>query len=229
MSFAPDFPPPVTAQPAPFTNSAQTATQTSSDQTPSTGVNPSASSSTSTFSVTYATTPPSSPKDGDYWQYVDNTSAATVSWMFRYVAAEATYNWVFAGGAPLTARVDTKESTTASSYTALTTTGPSVTFPFTGEYYVFCGSQAGVNIGTAPVDHWHSYRIEDGLGGIVAAPVDQDGATGSAWTEVSISSRWTLKTVTGGYVAVSRYRNADNTSTITYEARWINTVPLKVA
>lgn len=84
---------------------------------------------------THSATPPASPADGDIWVYpADDTNG--VEWMFRYDSAETTYKWRFLGGAPLLSEVATLESTSSTSYADLTTVGPSITLPRSGDYKV---------------------------------------------------------------------------------------------
>jgi hypothetical protein len=49
---------------------------------------------------------------------------------------EGEYPWKYIGGAPLHAEIETDQSTTSGSYTALATAGPSLTVPLKGDYDV---------------------------------------------------------------------------------------------
>jgi len=52
--------------------------------------------------VTYGTTPPGSPADGDIWYFPADATGGVI-WMFRYRAASAsTYKWELVGGPPVT-------------------------------------------------------------------------------------------------------------------------------
>ena len=82
---------------------------------------------------------PGSPVDGQEVYFQSSAMAtAGVAWHIRYrSAASGSYKWEFIGGAPLTNAVGTAgtdESTTSTSYTDLTTVGPSVTVPLAGNY-----------------------------------------------------------------------------------------------
>jgi hypothetical protein len=84
--------------------------------------------------VTYGTTPPASPNDGDLWIFpADATNG--VMWQFRYRAASASaYKWEFVGGSSVYAAVETAEATTSTTPANLATVGPSITAPRAGEY-----------------------------------------------------------------------------------------------
>lgn len=87
--------------------------------------------------ITYGTSFPSSPKDGDIHVLVDSTTAPAYQWQFRYNANSShSEKWEFIGGSPARAFIATEESTTSTSYTDLTTVGPSVTVPYKGLYLV---------------------------------------------------------------------------------------------
>jgi hypothetical protein len=89
--------------------------------------------------VTYGTTLPASPADGQEAILVDSLTAPTYQWRFRYNAARATNKWEFIGGAPASAYVATAEATSSTSYVALATPGPSITVPRAGIYDVRIG------------------------------------------------------------------------------------------
>lgn len=79
---------------------------------------------------------PTTPTDG---QEISFTADATngVKWLLKYRAASASiYKWEYIGGSPLSAEVVTSahETTTSTTYVALTTTGPSITLPLAGDY-----------------------------------------------------------------------------------------------
>jgi len=83
---------------------------------------------------TPSTTLPANPSNGQQAILVDSTSAPTY---FEYSTAAA--KWLFIGGSPATAKVDTSETTTSASYTDLTTVGPSITVPRAGTYEISGG------------------------------------------------------------------------------------------
>jgi hypothetical protein len=86
--------------------------------------------------VSYGTTPPASPNDGDEWILpADSTSG--VMWRFRYRAASASASkWEFVGGPPLYRSVDTAEGTASTTAADLPTVGPQFTIPRAGDYLI---------------------------------------------------------------------------------------------
>lgn len=100
-------------------------------------------------------------------------AANGVVWHLRYRSASASsFKWEVVGGDPLYAEVITEESTASTSYTALTTAGPSLTVPLAGDYLQelamdsYNGGTAGSNFFAAQVN---AVAIND-----VTDPVQQD-------------------------------------------------------
>lgn len=84
--------------------------------------------------------PPGSPVDGMIWR-LPAASGSGVYWFFQYDSSQATYKWVFMGGAPLSHEILTDESTTSITYVDLATVGPTLTLPRAGDYKVEFGAQ----------------------------------------------------------------------------------------
>lgn len=83
---------------------------------------------------TLSATAPAAPSDGDLWDFVADATNGVI-WTFRYRAASASaYKWEYVGGNPLRVNVDTAESTASAVLVDLTTVGPTVTIPLSGEY-----------------------------------------------------------------------------------------------
>jgi hypothetical protein len=96
----------------------------------------SATASASSSTTTAGTIFPTSPADGNIFIYLADATNG-VNWAFKYNAGSAsTYKWEFIGGPPILATVETDETTTSTSYTDLSTTGPTVTIARAGNYYV---------------------------------------------------------------------------------------------
>jgi uncharacterized protein DUF5907 len=85
--------------------------------------------------ITYGTTPPASPADGDGWIYPADATNGVI-WQFRYRAASSSpYKWECIGGPPIIARVDTTETiTTVAAWVNAATVGPSYVVPRAGDY-----------------------------------------------------------------------------------------------
>jgi hypothetical protein len=85
--------------------------------------------------ISYGTTPPVTPADGDLWCLpVDTTNG--VMWMFRYRAASASvYKWEFVGGSSLIASVLAAENiSTSGAFVNAATVGPAIVVPRAGDY-----------------------------------------------------------------------------------------------
>lgn len=82
---------------------------------------------------------PGSPTDGQEIVLVDSLTAPTYQWHLKYVSAKASNKWIAVGGAPAVATVGTAESTNSTSWTDLTTAGPSITVPVAGSYHITMG------------------------------------------------------------------------------------------
>jgi hypothetical protein len=91
-----------------------------------------------TPTITYGTTPPVSPVDGDLWDFPADATNGVI-WRFRYRAASASaYKWEFIGGPPLTAFIAADETiATANAWTDLPTVGPQVAVPRAGDYWAW--------------------------------------------------------------------------------------------
>lgn len=84
--------------------------------------------------------PPGSPVDGMIWR-LPAASGSGIYWWFQYDSSQATYKWVFMGGAPMSHEILTDETTASTTYVDLATVGPTLTLPRAGDYKVEFGVQ----------------------------------------------------------------------------------------
>jgi hypothetical protein len=85
--------------------------------------------------VSYGTTLPASPVNGQEAILVDSTTNPAYQWRFRYNAGSSSaYKWEYVGGSDAYALVTTSESTTSTGWIDLTTVGPRVVVPRAGDY-----------------------------------------------------------------------------------------------
>ena len=111
-----------------------------------------------------------SPINGQEVKYLADATNGIV-WHFKYRSASASaYKWEYIGGTPLRGFIATTEATASTSYVNLTTTGPSVTAPLTGDYTVYINCQMGND--AAGGGTVMSYAIG------ASAAADADAATG---------------------------------------------------
>lgn len=89
---------------------------------------------------------PASPNDQDEYCYLADATNGIV-WRFKYNSgSSSSHKWEFVGGSPMSASVATLESTTSTTYTDLSTTGPSVVVPLAGEYDIWESAQASDSV-----------------------------------------------------------------------------------
>ena len=165
------------------------------------------------------TTLPSVTTEG--FQIIYDTGTSGIRWQFVYDTTDGTtYPWLFIGGPPLTARVNTDESTSSGMYDALATAGPSVTVPLAGDYIVR-GNSNSYNSGVAT--NLHSYDI----GGTGA--VTQDAGQ-VAIAAANYSAMLPFENIHTGIAAstafVSKYATTAGTANFRY--RWLSVTPVRV-
>jgi len=86
--------------------------------------------------VSYGTTLPGSPVDGQEAILVDSITNPSYQWRFRYNAGStSTYKWEFIGGTDLFAETQGTDTSTAGTPANLTN-GPSITLPRAGDWFV---------------------------------------------------------------------------------------------
>ena len=166
------------------------------------------------------TTLPTDPVDGMRVDYVAD-SANGVVWNLRYRAAgSATYPWEYVGGPPLTARVNTDQSTGSGTFAALATAGPSVTVPLAGDYIV-SGNSNSYNSGVAT--NQHSYDL--GGTGAVTANAGQAAIAAALYSAMlPFSNRH--DGLAAATAIVSKYATTAGTANFRY--RWISVLPVRV-
>jgi len=121
------------------------------------------------LTVTYGTTLPASPVDGQEAILVDSTSNPTYQWRFRYNASSTSaYKWEWVGGSPWISDVATGESTTSTTPVGLTTP-QFLNTPRAGDYLVRVSAQASLTVA--------AFNVFVGV-----------GVTASYYTQVGVAS-----------------------------------------
>lgn len=177
--------------------------------------------------VTTGTSLPGSPTDGQLFMLTDSTSASTWTWLFRYNSSAASAKkWEFIGGAPMKHEIATAETTTSTSYVDLTTVGPTLTIPNTGDYEIVFGAIAGTTAGSG--------------GPIVAAAVklgsaatsDTEGVFATPSNNVATSqnpSRFMVRSATASDVWKVQYRVVSGTTpTASFQGRFLMVRPIRI-
>lgn len=172
---------------------------------------------------TSGTTLPSAPYDGQIYNYLaDDTNG--VVWRFKFRAASAsTYKWEFVGGMGLYSAVNnagypgTAQTTTSTTYVDLATSGPSVTPPRDGDYFIEHGFQG--NNGTG--DTLMSFAI----GGTAA--VDADCIWRNVNANYLMTTRIVLKTgLVASAALLAKYRVTGGTAD--FRNRYMRLTPVRV-
>lgn len=165
--------------------------------------------------TTVATLPTGTQNGQDFYYRLSGGGV----WHFKYDPTSG--KWDFAGGPPLTARVDTSETTASAAYVALTTVGPSITVPFAGDYLIEVFSEQ-LHSAAAQV-MLHSYDI----GGTGAADADAAIASSPAANMPFTVPKPRLKTGLAASTAlVSKYRTT--AATATFRFREMRVLPVRV-
>lgn len=181
--------------------------------------------------VTYSTTLPGSPVDGDEAILVDSTTNPSYQWRFRYNGSStSSYKWEYVGGTPGYAIVTAVgagggESTASDTYTALTTAGPTFTIPRAGDYQISIGFTGGN--GNSTCNALMSFDI----GATGAVDADKCNATYSAST-TSFPSVYRTISKTGmsaSTTLTAKYRRDGSAGTGYFWNRWISVVPVRVS
>ncbi|MEM3008356.1 MAG: hypothetical protein QXU32_01470 [Nitrososphaerales archaeon] len=174
--------------------------------------------------ITYGTSFPSSPKDGDIHVLVDSATAPAYQWQFRYNNGSShSQKWEFIGGVPAYEEVLAAEATSSTTYTNLTTPGPSITLPRPGVYVVEIGYSITHN--GAGVVSYMSYDIGS------TGATDSDaviGASQGAGGDAGSYAATRIKTVSSSLTLTAKYRVSSATSN-TFSNRWIRVVPRRVS
>lgn len=185
------------------------------------------SSPGSVLPVTYSTTLPSSPLDGQEAILVDNTSAPTYQWRFRYNASSSnTDKWEFVGGADALVEIDTSETTASTTYVDLTTIGPSFTVPRAGVYEISHGWLV------SSTSNGIAFMSTVKLG--AAAAADSEAVSGAVYFADSLrwisASRTMKRTCAASDVLKMMYRNSTSgTANASFANRFLRVKPVRVS
>jgi len=100
--------------------------------------------------VSYATTLPASPVDGQEAILVDSITNPTYQWRFRYNAGSTSaYKWEFVGGAPWQGEVDATSTSNNSAFADPSGGVVTLTLPRAGDYQLEYGADLGITTATA--------------------------------------------------------------------------------
>lgn len=158
--------------------------------------------------------------------YYQADSVNGINWHLRYnINSASTYKWEYIGGPSLISEITTLESTTTSSYVALSTPGPAITLPRAGDYDVIISAELGFpSNGTA----YMSYDIGS------TGAVDADAITSSyipntnTTTNISQSMRSRRKTGLSAVTLTAKYKSTNTGVSASFGQRYLSVVPVRL-
>lgn len=165
--------------------------------------------------VTYASTPPSSPVDGDIWFYVTATADSTICWQFRYNSTNTTYKWEFVGGAP--AFVGATDVTVTGGGAS---TGVSFTIPRAGDYIQIVSAYSNMYGGQS-----YSIQCSDGTTHNTVA-LDSDAAGTDRSRPLGGSYKWTGKSAS---TVLSMRGTSSGAGNVTFSKSTNQVIPVRVS
>lgn len=189
-----------------------------------------------TSSVTFVTSLPSSPFDGQEIYYQSSTagtgggstnSMADVGavWHLRYRAASSSsYKWEFVGGSILVAVVATSETTSSGTYADPATVGPVITLPLAGDYNI--GTAATTVNSTVGYGVAVSFSVSGGAAG-TASDVDAFRITTVTASALQATATFAYKTGLTAAAVTMRYRVTGG-GTATVSNRTLTALPTRV-
>jgi len=168
---------------------------------------------------------PVTPVDGQEIYFLADATNGII-WHLRYRASSSSaYKWEVIGGPPLFSEVTVAaEGTASTTYTNLTTIGPTVTLPLAGDYDV----EIGARCAPAVVDQ--SALMSYAIGATAAVDADAlQSYRSSAWTtSLTSSSRPRRKTGLAATTAIqAKYRQSGGAAG-QFNDRWMRVTPVRV-
>lgn len=168
--------------------------------------------------VPRVTSLPANPKDGDEIFYVADAPNG-VLWRLRYNAAGSTYKWEFVGGSSVLRVISTQESTSATSYTDLSTPGPEFALPAAGVWDLmigFVGQNSGANTNAMTAK----------LGGAAAADSEAATLVLAKASAPTYTTRMMRRTITAAGAVRAQYRV--DLGTGLYSDRILRVIPVMI-
>jgi hypothetical protein len=159
----------------------------------------------------YGSTLPTSPADGQEYNYVADATNGIV-WRLRYNASSAsTHKWELLGGSPLSQNIITTELVNQVNWTNPATLGPTLTPPLAGDYMVKVS--VGFNQGANTAQGQCEAAV--GIGGAAPAAgintgvqcqLPPPGATGN-YLVASLHNRFRMNNLAAGNALTIMYRD----------------------
>ena len=189
--------------------------------------------------VPLASWPPASPADQqmailELPATYDPIGGKKFRWMFSYDSASS--EWVFLGGPPLVAKVDTSQlAPNSATYVDGTTVGPTITLPLGGDYLI--GESVDMAFGGGFSSNGNQGYASLSIGG--STPVDADGVTtttcqnasGTGITNEASVARTLMKTgLAASTVIKMQYRvSSANNNRVNIANRYLTVTPVRTS
>lgn len=179
------------------------------------------------FDIPIVTALPGSPTDGQEVYYQNAAMAAIGAlWHLRYRSgASGSYKWEFVGGTPLSHFVDTDASrgVAATTYGDLSgSSGPAVTVPLSGEYWILIGTSA------YPWAQTQAMVMSYAIG--ASAAVDADGAWETYVNNTGgMLERRKFKTFAASTVLTAKYKGSSSIADKNFSGRYMSITPVRVS
>lgn len=167
---------------------------------------------------------PVAPQDGDEVYLLVDPEYGRV-WHFRYRdKVSSAYRWEAVGAqTPLYSEVQTQETTTSTSYTALSTAGPSVTLPLPGDWLVSIGGNIQAAASSGNMSAVMSYDI----GSTAAVDGDSCSVYGPNPVEAGVT-RTRMKIATPAVALTAKYKIGTGAGAAYFSHRWMTATPIRV-
>lgn len=174
--------------------------------------------------IAVVTTLPVGPTDGTQVILTDNTATPSYAWLLQFTTASS--KWLFLGGSPLYASVDTADGSTGGNnvYSDPSThAGPSITVPRAGVYLVEYGGKGNGNAsGTG------SYIGVSVAGSTPSLGTDRTSLAINNSTGIGGMAKFETASIAAASVIKQQIADSDTTRRITMQQRWLSVVPVTV-
>lgn len=166
----------------------------------------------------FVTALPATPDDYEEVVLVDSLAAPTYAWRMKYLPTAA--KWIYIGGAPATALVDTDEAANLNgAWGNLATVGPDVIVPAAGDYFV----RWSVNVGLTTSGSSNGFYLGVAIGNTNPGETYKVAQT-TTTQPLSLTGRKKFTGLAAGNTIRLRYQT--NNATGSFAHRWLEVTPV---
>lgn len=174
--------------------------------------------------ITAVTTLPVGPTDGAQVIFTDNTATPSYAWLLQFTTASS--KWLFLGGSPLYASVDTADGSTGGNnvYSDPSThAGPTVTVPRAGVYAVRYGGRSNGNSSAST-----TYIGISVAGSTPSLGTDRTSIAFGNSATTGGTSEFQTASIAASSVIKQQIADSDTTRRQAMQQRWLSVVPVTV-